>query len=107
MDVEDTMIKKYLKMKEAKQQKKKAPAFTKEQIFEYLDNTENEGLELLHKLYVLLSYFAALRNSEADAMKFSDITATEDGLEIHIIRTKTDKAHVGEDKFIPKDQNER
>jgi hypothetical protein len=54
-------IYRFLKHTQSTQTKKQSPAFTPEDIFKYLLMTPNEPPYLTTKLYVLFSYFGALR----------------------------------------------
>ena len=99
--LDQTHINAYLKTLSEVHLKKKAPAFTPDDIFQYCNSFPNEPPYLVTKLFVLCSYYAALRTSEAVDLKMSDVNIAPEGLFLSIWRKKTDKAGVGEVKLIP------
>lgn len=100
-----TNANKYLKVLELSHKKKQAPAFTYEELNTYLISHPNTGENLVNKLFVLFSYYGALRTSEAASLSFDSVTVVEEGIMLFIIRKKTDKAGIGETKLIPKNDN--
>lgn len=103
--INQSNINAYLKALESTYKKKKAPAFTKEEIFRYLAETPNESSYLVNKLFVLFSYFGALRVSEAYELKFSSVIVVDEGIMLAIHHKKTDKNGIGEVKLIPRNEN--
>jgi len=95
-------INKFIKTLESTAIKKKAPAFSWDELFAYLKVTPNEPKFFTIKLYVLFAYFGAMRTSETLEITADDVTISKEGLYVKIIRKKTDKAHIGEIKLIPK-----
>lgn len=105
LQITKTSIHCYLKTLESKHTKKKAPAFTKEDIYEFLHNTPNEPQFLAIKLYVMFCYFGALRTCEAVDLKLEDIVVTPEGLIFTVRRSKTVKNEIATTKIIPASKN--
>ena len=94
----------YLKCLGKDQESRKAPAFSKEQIFLFLRNRKSEGATLVDKLVLAVGYFGALRCAEIEKLKFSNIEEREDGdvgFYVTLGRTKTNRKEGGR-KLIPK-----
>ena len=99
--VDRTSINRLLKKMSEKHTKKKAPAFSREEIFQYLEQTPNEPAYLSHKLFVLITFFCALRISEAEPLKFSDFELDGAGLKVSFVRKKTVKNGETQTCLIP------
>lgn len=63
--VEKKMIHRLLKNADRTLSMKQAPAFEKDDVYKYLRESESTGSNLVKKLYILFSYFCALRSIEA------------------------------------------
>ena len=98
-------INSFLKVLSSSHKKKQAPAFSSDDIFQFLNITPNLPENLTLKLFVLISYFCALQISEAVELKFSSIERMDNGLLVSFIRKKTDKAKNGETKLVPRHDN--
>lgn len=95
-------------VKEGKPLKKKAPAFTKDQIYTYLEQDEKDDLALLRsKLIAMFSYFAGLRVMEANALTLEDINEDTEGMWISVWRKKNDETGEKELKLAPKSKDPR
>lgn len=70
-----------------------------------MDSLPNEPQHYVIKLYVLFCYFGALRTCEAVGLRFTDVSESKEGLLVSIVRTKTDKAGLGQTILIPNDSN--
>lgn len=82
--------------------KKQAPAFTRDQLFEYLKTAPNVGYPLINKLVLLVGYYAGLRSSETVALTWEDLEFAVEGILVKIVCSKTDRAAIGAFKLLPK-----
>jgi integrase len=92
----------YLKTLSRFHKKKKAPAFTREQVFAFLRTAPNDGRQLAVKLVLLCGYYAGLRSCEIVALTWEDIAFAQEGVLLAIRFSKTDRAGVGATKLLPK-----
>lgn len=80
--------------------RKRDPAFTREQIYEYLDApTTNDTVWI--KLVALIEIFGGLRASETAQLTFEDFSEEPRGLIIDLTRINTDRAQRSESVFVP------
>lgn len=82
--------------------KKKAQAFTRDNIFQFLRETPSEGEDLVNKLVVLAGYYGGLRGCELVALNWEDLSFAQEGILLKICKSKTDRAGVGAVKLLPK-----
>jgi integrase len=82
--------------------KKKAQAFSREEIFRFLRETPSIGLDLVNKLVVLAGFYGGLRGCELVALTWKDLTFVQEGILLRIAQSKTDRAGVGVVKLLPK-----
>jgi integrase len=95
-------IQDYLKSLGKDQLARKAPAFTKENVFDFLRKRASEGAGLVEKLILAIGYFGALRCAEVEKLRFSDIEDREDtGFFVQLGRTKTNPKG-GDRKLVPR-----
>jgi integrase len=92
----------YLKTLSRYHRKTKAPAFSREQIFEYLRTAPSDGTSLVNKLVLLCGFYGGMRSSEITARRWEDVTFAVEGILINIATSKTDRAGIGSLKLLPK-----
>jgi hypothetical protein len=95
-----TLIQSFLKTLNKTHKKKKAPAFTRDQIFTWLARLTTPE-NLWKKICTLLELYGTLRTSEALHVEWKEVQEAVDGLIVAITRTKTDYAGEGETIFVP------
>jgi integrase len=81
--------------------KKKAPSFSREQMFEYLRRASNEGKSLVSKLVLLAGFYGGMRCCELVNLTWNDIVFAEEGVLLIIRQSKTDRAGIGATKLLP------
>ena len=86
--------------------KKKAPAFSREELFMFLRTAPSESKVLICKLVLLVGFYGGLRCSEMVALMWKDLVFTEEGILITIQKSKTDQAGIGAVKLIPRMKEE-
>jgi integrase len=99
-------ISEFLKTLSRYHKKKKAPAFSRDQLFQYLRGAPSMGRELVEKLVVLTGFYGGLRSSGLVALTWADIVFTAEGILVNIARSKTDQAGIGVVKLLPTHQEE-
>jgi len=99
-------ISEFLKTLSRYHKKKKAPAFSRDDLFRFLRETPSTGRELVEKLVVLTGFYGGLRSCELVALIWSDIVFSAEGVLVNISRSKTDQAGVGTVKLLPTNQEE-
>jgi integrase len=82
--------------------KKKAVAFSREELFQYFWEAPNTGRKLVAKLIAITGFYAGLRSCELVALCWEDINFSQEGILVRIARSKTDQAGVGATKLLPK-----
>jgi integrase len=92
----------FLKTLSRRHKKKKAPSFTRENLYQYLRTAPSEGRQLVCKLVLLTGFFAGLRSCELVALMWEDIVFANEGILVNIKFSKTDQAGVGAVKLLPK-----
>lgn len=91
-------IKQFLTTLNKTHKKKKAPAFTREQVYTFLSDLDTP---VWMKLVVVIGIFGCMRSNEIVRISWEDIHTVPDGFNIDIVRIKTDRAFNGESVFIP------
>jgi len=89
VEIDRKLINEWLKKESQKHTKKKAPSFTREQVFAWLDQTPNEPCYLARKLFIIFSYYGAMRLSEAKSLTWDSISQEPEGLRVSFFREKT------------------
>jgi integrase len=92
----------FLKTLSKLHKKKKAPAFSRDDIFLYLRTAPSDGTHLVNKCILVTGFYAGLRSSELVALTWEDIVFSEGGILVNIRYSKTDRAGVGSVKLLPK-----
>jgi integrase len=92
----------YLKTLAKFHKKKKAPSFTREQMFEYLRTASNQGRDLTLKLALLTGFYGGMRCCEIVALNWEDVVFAEEGVLLTIRFSKTDRAGIGSTKLLPR-----
>jgi integrase len=95
----------FLKTLSRYHKKKKAPAFSRDELFKFLREAPNSGRSLVDKLIVLTGFYGGLRSCELVALTWADIVLTPEGILVNIARSKTDQAGVGAVKLLPANQD--
>lgn len=91
----------YLKALSRFHLKKKAPSFSREDVFDYLRRASNEGKDLLTKVVLLAGFYGGLRVSELVKLTWDDVAFASEGVLIVIRFSKTDRAGAGATKLLP------
>lgn len=91
----------FLKTLSQYHRKKKAPAFTRDDLFKYLREAPSTGRNLVDKLVMLTGFYGGLCSCELVALTWADIVFTPDGVLVNTTRSKTDQAGVGAVKLLP------
>jgi integrase len=91
----------YLKTLSRFHLKKKAPSFSREDVFNYLRRASNEGKNLLTKLVLLAGFYGGLRVCELVKLTWDDVAFASEGVIIVIRKSKTDRAGIGATKLLP------
>ncbi len=86
---------------------KQAAALTLELLQRLLDTCDLSPGGRRDRAMLLIGFAAALRRSELVGLKVSDITATRDGLEIRLGRSKTDQDGKGASIGLPRGEHRR
>ena len=86
---------------------KQAAALTLELLQRLLDTCDLSAGGRRDRAMLLIGFAAALRRSELVGLKVSDVTATQDGLEIRLGRTKTDQEGQGASIGLPRGEHYR
>lgn len=92
----------YLKTLARFHKKKKAPSFSREDLFEYLRRAESQGRHLINKLVLLIGFYGGMRCCEIVSLMWEDVVFASEGILIMIRFSKTDRAGVGATKLLPK-----
>lgn len=96
----------FLKTLSRQHKKKKAAAFSRDDLFKYLQGAPSVGDDLIHKLVLLVGFYGGLRGCEIVALTWEDLSFGKDGISIKIASSKTDRAGVGATKLLPKMDDE-
>jgi integrase len=91
----------FLKSKSRMHKKKKAEAFTRDELFRYLREAPSDGNFLISKLILLAGFYGGLRGCELVALTWDDLTLSKEGFLLRIAFSKTDRAGVGAVKLLP------
>jgi integrase len=91
----------FLKTLSRTHKKKKAAAFSRDDIFRFLREAPSEGNDLTCKLVLLAGFYGGLRGCELVALTWADLTFTKEGILLRIAYSKTDRAGVGAVKLLP------
>ena len=94
-------ITEYLKTLSKFHKKRKAPSFTREEVFDYLRRATNVGKDLLNKVVLLAGFYGGMRCCELAALLWEDVAFAAEGVLIKIRFSKTDRAGVGATKLLP------
>jgi len=86
---------------------KQAAALTLDLLQRLLDTCDLSSGGRRDRAMLLIGFAAALRRSELVGLKVSDITATHDGLEIRLGRSKTDQEGKGASIGLPRGEHRR
>lgn len=70
-----------------------------------MEDHPNKNEYLYRKFAILCAFYGALRISELAALTKNSILPVENGLMLHFVRTKTDKAGVGTSILLPRLRN--
>jgi integrase len=81
--------------------KKKAPSFTRDQMFEYLRKAPHQGKDLIIKLALLTGFYGGMRCCEIVALTWEDVVFAQEGILLTIRYSKTDRAGIGATKLLP------
>jgi integrase len=95
-------VNEFLKTLMRQHKKKKAAAFSREDIFKFLRAAPSEGEDLVCKLVLLAGFYGGLRGCELVALTWQDLTFSKEGILLRIAFSKTDRAGVGVVKLMPK-----
>ena len=82
--------------------KKKARAFSRDDLFRFLREAPNIGRDLVHKLVAITGFYGGLRACELTALTWEDVVFSQEGILIKIVKSKTDRAGIGSIKLLPK-----
>jgi integrase len=96
----------YLKTLSRHHKKAKAPPFSRDDLFKYLRTAPSDGAHLVDKLIMLCGFYGGLRSCELTALKWEDVTLSQEGVLINIAFSKTDRAGIGALKLLPKLEEE-
>jgi integrase len=99
-------ISEFLKTLSRYHKKKKAPAFSRDDLFRYFRQAPSEGRGLVEKLVVLTGFYGGLRSCELVSLTWADIIFATEGVLVNIAHSKTDQAGVGAVKLLPASQEE-
>jgi integrase len=84
--------------------RRKAPPLTVEQLKRIAATTPQgipQSLHIRNLALITLGFFGAFRISELASLKWTDLTFTEDGLEVKLQHSKTDQYHSGQIVRVP------
>ena len=82
--------------------KKKATAFTLDDLNKFFRGSPSIGRDLVIKLIAMTGFYGGLRSSEIVVLCWTDVCFAEEGVLITIRKSKTDQAGVGATKLLPK-----
>ena len=85
----------FLKTLSRTHKKKKALAFSRDEVFRFLSEAPSDGHDLTRKLVLLAGLYGGLRGCELVALTWDDITFSHDGILLRIAYSKTDRAGLG------------
>jgi integrase len=97
-------ISEFLKTLSRYHKKKKAPAFSRDELFRYLLEAPSTGRDLVYQLVTLTGFYDGLRSCELVALTWADISMAAEGVLVNIAKSKTDQAGVGAVKLLPSNQ---
>lgn len=91
----------YLKTLSKFHKKKKAPSFSRDEMFDFLRRASNEGKGLIDKLVLLAGFYGGLRCCELVELTWEDVVYATEGILLKIRFSKTDRAGIGATKLLP------